>query len=218
MSILPISVEQAIVGSFTTNFSNLHGTEQSNRYLVAKVINDSLYCPINIYNRLPLAISTGNCDIVSPIMKPFKEKMEAGTTSRIMHLLYYYYSYHTIQVVYKKDGTLYTQSGGTLFIDDYKPLMMFMYVCDGYRYFEHHAKPVIMVSPSVFSNTDIISKTIVKSIIPNAHGIKILLKGHLSVIISDDIDSFIYKVNEPREDVFNDDIYGILDARLNSIS
>lgn len=214
MSVLPVTVKQAIKNSFYTGFDNLSGSEPSNRYLVAKVINDSLYCPIRIYNRLPETLTTANTDIISPIMNPLR-KIDAGTPSRIMHLLYSYYSHHTTQVVCRKDGTMYTQSGGALFIDDYRPLMMFMYVCDGYRYREH-AKPMMMVSPSVFDNTDVISKTIARSIIPNAHNISVYGK-RLGVTISDDIDFFISKVNKPREDLFNDDIYRILNAKADRI-
>lgn len=112
-------------------------------------------------------------------------------------------------------GYSYKGIHGIILDGDCNPLLVCCHVfdLDG-----GNSSKVMFISPKVFTNTDIVSKFIVRSIIPNIEEIRRHkeTKG-MSIYISDFIDGFISSPRIPDIVDFNDSVYDTLENHIGEI-
>lgn len=117
-------------------------------------------------------------------------------------------------------GYGYYGSNGIILDDRYHPLLICGYeteiTSDSYNYIQ----PVCLVSPEVFGREDMISKCIVKKIIPYYSKAEVYSgartsNGRVKIIISSEINRFIHNVVPPMGTDVDDDMYNILENELN---
>lgn len=128
-----------------------------------------------------------------------------------------------------KKGYGYYGNKGVILTDDYKPLLVCGYELemtqDRYKY-KH---PVCFISPDVFVREDMVSKCIVKKVIPYYSKLVIAntcnydYNGNgcddyrVKIIVTSDIDKFIHKAIEPLDTDVNDEIYDILSSNIEAL-
>lgn len=120
-------------------------------------------------------------------------------------------------------GYGYYGSKGLILSDTYEPLLVCGYEVEATQGSYNYTHAVCFISPSVFTNDDIVSKCIVKKVIPyysskvlcnNRHdgNNKCYSDGRIRIIISSDINDFIHRPVTPLSINVDDEIYNILSS------
>lgn len=119
-------------------------------------------------------------------------------------------------------GYKYYGGQGIILDETFKPLIIFGKELD---IFEDTFSPrtnrhiilnnTCIISPSVFEREDIVSKGIVKKIIPYLSGITTDLK--IRIVISNEIDSFVHVTPSPASMDVDNDIHSILENHLDEV-
>ena len=214
MSSISINVEEIIKYIFRRSYNNVHPCKNSEYFITSKVINNTLYSPTGIFYNIA-SLRERNADYVFGIGN-INRHCTAKTSTKIMEYAFGKDRLSSIFIDTEK-GYSYIAAYNILFTQDMYPLMMFMYKDEQFAEFNVR-KPILMVSPRVYASTDLMSKYIVKTLIPNIHNIQISgYDSGIEVVVSHDIDSFIHKVSSPRNTNFNEALYNILESNIENI-
>ena len=186
--------------------------------IVAKEINNRLYVPSFMSEEVCNIISkegyVREADIVCDIPESF-HKLIASTSSRIFREFCSNTRNRYFISVDTKKGYGYIGTKGVILDQEYKPIVIFCNVYDiidgNIRYYG----PECLVSPRVFTNTDLISKFVVKNLIPNIHNA--IIYSTPKVLISNTIDEFVNNPKAPKGTDFNEQIYSMLENYINEI-
>lgn len=214
MSSISINVEEVIKFIFRRSYLNIFSNKDSEYFITAKVLNNTLYSPIGIFYNIP-SLRERNADYVFGIGN-INRSIIAKTSTKIMEHAFGKNRLSSIFINTEK-GYSYIAAYNILFTQDMNPLMMFMYKDEQFAEFNVR-KPILMVSPRVYASTDLMSKYIVKTLIPNIHNIQISgYDSGIEVVVSHDIDSFIHKASSPIDADFNKALYNILESNIEDI-
>lgn len=98
MSTLPTNIRLTIETAFNKTYNHNISYKPTEYSIIAKVINNTLYCPVCLYDSLPDTLPSDNVDFVLPLSTPLRQH-QASTTARILQCLYNYYTYPTVNVL-----------------------------------------------------------------------------------------------------------------------
>lgn len=196
-----------------------HEHDFSGYSIIAKVVNNRIYVPSFMSTDVRSIIMNkgyiSNLDVVCDISSYFNT-CKAASSSRILRVCFSNRRYRQFFKIDTGKGYGYNGINGVVLDDDFNPLIICCNVYDIVGTRMKSCGPVCFISPRVFSNTDILSKFIVKNIIPNIHNVSVgTFKP--SVLITDRIDEFINKPKAPVDMDFNESIYSVLENHLNEI-
>ena len=131
-------------------------------------------------------------------------------------------SFHSLILIDTTKGYKYYGGQGIILDETFKPLIIFGKELD---IFEDTFSPrtnrhitlnnTCIISPSVFEREDIISKGIVKKIIPYLSGMTRDL--NIRIVISNEIDSFVHVTPSPASMDVDNDIHRILENHLDEV-
>lgn len=121
-------------------------------------------------------------------------------------------------------GYGYYGGKGLILTDGYKPLLVCGYEVEITPSWYNYETPICFISPDVFTRDDMVSKCIVKKIIPY-YSSTIISGGtdrngnycpnhKIKIIISSEIDGFIHKAVAPLSIDVNDALYNILASNM----
>lgn len=192
--------------------------------ILVKKIGESYFIPSLASNRAPL-INDSTSDIVIPLGTPLTRTIKTvdSIINNLFNSSYTSYSISFLHIDTTK-GPKYYGSKGLILTEDFKPLI----IC-GHQAYRHnnmfiYEAPVCIISPRVFTNEDIISKAIVKKIIPYYSTAEILgnldivgqrcNNSRVNIIITPDIDSFIRVPCSPIHGDATEEIYSLLEENL----
>lgn len=129
--------------------------------------------------------------------------------------------YYTNPRIWKKidtgKGYGYYGTKGLILDDHYKPLLICGYKVIKVEGIYKPVKPICMVSPDVFNREDMISKCIVKKIIPYYSLHKTSEGEDIQVMISSEINNLIHTCVPPISTDVDDALYRILDMELSDL-
>ena len=206
-----IFVRTAFFPSIFPVSSARHLHDFNGHSIVARVIDNRVYVPVFLDGPTKEIIMNNgypaNADIVYDI-SGFRT-VNHSVSHRILRTFFGYSNVSDFLHINTSKGYGYNGTKGIILDDDYMPLMIF---CISYDIIGQSLKekgPIVFISPRVFNNTDIVSKYIVKSVIPNITSVN-TRGSYPSIIISDMIDGFVNNPRTPDID-FNDDIYMTLE-------
>lgn len=166
-------------------------------------------------------------DIVFPLVNPIT--IVKKTSNAIVKQLFslpswtnYNNSFHCIDTT---KGYKYYGTRGLILTEDFKPLLLCGYeVRLGLGNYEY-THLVCFISPQVFTREDMVSKLIVKKVIPFYSGLDYNISGvdergvrcndsRVRIIISSEIDKFIHQPIAPMGADVDSEIYNILSSNL----
>lgn len=204
------------------------GIESIGVSVAAKTIDRRFIVPAICVDRAALyfTISQGG-DIVAPLDIPSHDTKK--TSDAIISSLFKRnrYRYRNLVCIDTTKGYKYHGGKGLILTEDFKPLMLCGYQVDidtqRYRY----ECPVCLVSPKVFTRDDMVSKCIVKKIIP-FYSTNEVYCGYdvndtrcgtnpVKVIITTDIEKFIRVPHSPMGIDVDDEIYSLLCEHLTEL-
>lgn len=213
MSRIPYTVQAALVNATHPRLiepERFIGVDPSGYQLVVRVRNGILRCPVDIYNSVVSAITPDavDADVVADIPTVTDLTIKASTSSCIMNRAFPpSYNRPKILLMDTGKGYRYRSFFNTLLDEDYNPLFMFLTesaINGSYK------KNIFLVSPEVFGRTDIMSKYVVRTLIPNMQE-----SLNVDTVISSSIKAFIHKVEAPNDQEFNEEINGIIRIKGN---
>lgn len=230
---ISISLQKALAEVFTfkDGVRGRYNNDMSGLFFMCKEIGGSWIVPAVTEKGLSSAvISHSDCDIAIPILKSGYTQIKK-TGDSVITLLFYDIarSFSTCNYCTVKTDKGYKYIGGKGYIltDKYEPII----IC-GYEVkrgeVPTYNKMVCVISPKVFSSEDLVSKCIVKKVIPfytktNIYPVestyyRTLNNNKVRIIISEEIESLISKPAKPNSLDINEHIYNVLDANKNNIT
>lgn len=187
--------------------------------VVAKMTDGDICIPSfmsDIVFSLPMTDLPESYDIVCRMQNFGTTK--ASTTSRIFNMFTSNTARNRFINLNTGKGYGYKGIKGMILDDDYKPLMI---CCNKYHISEETVTltgHICMLSPEVFVRKDLISRFIVKNIVPVIPYIENTRSGlKYDIFISESINDFIHHVEVPEDRDFNDTIYKVLEANIEEI-
>lgn len=168
-------------------------------------------------------------DMVVPISLPSQEvkKTSDSIISALFRQQSWYGYRNSFRYIDTTKGYGYYGGKGLILADDYKPLLVCGYemraILGGYEYIN----PMCFISPDVFTRDDMVSKCIVKKVIPYYSSLEMYSSSdrngnycpnhRIKVIISSEIDGFIHRAVAPLGTDVNDALYNILASNIETL-
>lgn len=228
----------ALNSAFVISNGTISEPDRDDRTIVVNKIGGIRFIPSiyanNAVQRLRYLGRLVNGDIVIPLSSPHTPPPMKKTSDSIINTLFkgenIFGRGHNFNCVDTGKGYKYYGGKGLILDDDYIPLLICGYEVEligsldgGYKY--HY--PVCLINPDVFEKEDMVSKAIVRKVLPyyssNEFGLMRDSNGveanvnKVKVIITPEIKDFIQNVTPPLDIDINDSIYDLLNANLNEI-
>lgn len=206
------------------------------RSLVATTSAGTIFVPTiyaeSIVRKLRFLGTSFRGDIVIPLTHPYT-MIKKTSDSIISALFRYSNSYgrtYNIGLIDTEKGYKYYGGKGLILDENFIPLLVCGYevtltsiVDGGYKY----GYPTCIINPSVFNREDMVSKAIVKKVIPfytsenlgmmrDSNGI-MCSASTVKLIITPEIINTVHTITPPSGIDVDDDIYALLNAHINEI-
>lgn len=236
--IISRALENALYCVFNNHVYNISSSGEIS--LTVPIENDKLVIPIIANSSITQLIYNSNTHINNNIicnLSKVQSQFIKKTADTIIHTLFGVYdSTCNLYCVDSTKGYKYYGSQGLILDDNYSPLLIMGHMAKiTNRIYDYdtqytpyiYLNPICLVSPRVFNNEDIVSKTISKKVIPYVSSVNFqpfrdrgsikCINNRCKVIISSEIDDYIHKVVPPMDINANDSIYNLLESAKEEI-
>lgn len=133
----------------------------------------------------------------------------------------------TVKQVITPSGDRYYGGGGFLLDQNFTPLLIlgieYEYINQGLTWKRSPLCPVCVINPVVFSRDDLMSKYIVKKVIPaisdytvGEYNIMEIKDRRMKTVITQEISNFVESTVEPKGDI-NEDLWKVAEENINEI-
>lgn len=220
------------VFDFNVSFNPLSYAENTGNYIIAKAISTGNFVPSICFPVItPYLADIVHRDIVMPLLPPthdIKKTSDSIIGALFRRVGWGLNSYRRcFKYIDTTKGYGYYGGKGLILTDDYKPLLVCGYeTISTVTRFEYE-NPVCLVSPEVFTRDDIVSKCIVKKIIPYYSTAKIhhyvdnngrtCCNDRVKIVISPEINGLIHRTVEPLGTDVDDALYNILASSMTTL-
>lgn len=227
---LALSLQSAFVLESARNNIGITDISYEGKSILVKAMDTRSFVPsICVPVVAPNLAEASFRDIVVPI--PLPRQAVRKTSDSIINVLFRQQSWcdyrNSFRYISTTKGYGYYGGKGLVLADGYKPLLVCGYemraTLGGYEYIN----PMCFISPDVFTRDDMVSKCIVKKILPYYSGLEMhsgpdgngnYCPNHrIRVIISSEIDGFIHRVVAPLGTDVNDALYNILASNIETL-
>lgn len=206
--------------------------------VVADKIGGMLFVPTmcakQVIDVISVRGSTVRGGIVMPLSRPSREvkKTSNAIISRLYNSESWYDGVHrNFSYIDTTKGYGYYGSRGIILDDNHLPLMICGFEVQLFPITRvpcyKFIRPICLISSRVFEREDMVSKVIVKKVMPYLSGKKMYMwdsmgrtqgeEGRMKIIVSDELDKFIHVATPPSEMDIDDTIYNILDEFISEI-
>lgn len=183
-------------------------------------INGKYFIPTIAINRCEVLLRNSTIDnVLLSLHRNFSRYGKAKTANTIIKRLFSASS----SIIYVDTGMGYGYYGyrGMILNDRFEPLVICGYIDNNTSSDFTYEYPLCLISPRVFSNDDVVSKSVVRKIIPYYSTYPddslVSMSNNIKILISDDIDDIITKPVEPMEVNVNNKIYWILTEHFDDL-
>lgn len=190
----------------------------SDKFILARCINGNYIIPTiyyNLYNRYignHIQSSYEGLNIVAILPQPLRNEVYKTSDSVIKHLFKYSgNNYNTsFKCVDTGKGYKYYGGKGIILDGDCRPLMICGYESKITNNNIVDSKRVCLISPDVYIREDMVSKCIVRKIIPYYSA----CNAEIKIIISHSINEFIRVPASPNSNNVDEELYDILSHNM----
>lgn len=226
-SSLALSLQSPFTLESSRNTNGVADVKYRGNSILVKAMGTRSFVP-SICESIVITNLTGAAhrDIVVPLSSPNQEvKKTSDSIIKALFRQQSWYGYrNSFRYIDTTKGYGYYGGKGLILTDGYKPLLVCGYevkiTSSGYDY----ETPICFISPDVFTRDDMVSKCIVKKIIPYYSSTDIFsgtdrngncCPNHkIKIIISSEIDGFIHRAVAPLGIDVNDALYNILASNM----
>lgn len=217
--------------SFTTRSGNISNIRPSGNSILVRSVGAGSFIPsICLPVIATLCVNATYRNTVVPLVLP-SNTIVKKTSDAIINSLFNMQGYgsynHSLKYINTTKGYGYYGGKGLILTDNYEPLLICGYVMrmtsSGYNYIH----PMCFISPDVFNREDMVSKCIVKKIIPFYSNSVVHSyfdsssiycdSNRVKVIISSEINELIHRAVEPLSTDVDTELYSILASNIASL-